>query len=267
MNVQNIEAAIPVASAVIRGRVVSDGLIEVGGRGGELKFRTPDAHRLIGVLPLGGAHRMLDLYELSFEDILDYLDGLSRHLRIETNAHLQRARDLSYRTAPTTPSLVDRQYAGLWRLFERERVRELADRTVGIGSLEGWIEQETLSGHTLSVRCFGTRTLHIVAGNAPMVSAMTIVRNAVLRSDAIIKAPSNDPFTALAIAETMCEFAPDHPITKHLAGLLSEASLVHLAHLEGDTPKPEGSSQMPQGPTLDTPTGNPMEGDAIVAPI
>jgi len=56
-------------------------------------------------------------------------------------------------------------------------------------------------------------------------------------------------------------------ITKHLAGLLSEASLVHVAHLEGDTPKPEGSSQMPQGPTPDAPTGNPMEGDAIVTPI
>jgi hypothetical protein len=67
----------------------------------------------------------------------------------------------------------------------------------------------------------------------------------------------------------MCGGSPiwKFSITKHLAGLLSEASLVHLAHLEGDTPKPEGSSQMPQGPTLDTPTGNPMEGDAIVAPI
>jgi hypothetical protein len=38
----------------------------------------------------------------------------------------------------------------------------------------------------------------------------------VLRSDAIIKAPSNDPFTALAIARTMIDMAPDHPITKHL---------------------------------------------------
>ena len=39
----------------------------------------------------------------------------------------------------------------------------------------------------------------------------------VLRSDAIIKAPSNDPFTALAIARTMVEMAPDHPLTKHLS--------------------------------------------------
>jgi hypothetical protein len=67
------------------------------------------------------------------------------------------------------------------------------------------------------VRCFGARALHIVAGNAPGISALTIVRNAILRSDALIKAPSNDPFTALAIAETMCAMAPEHPITQHLS--------------------------------------------------
>ncbi|MEJ8851762.1 acyl-CoA reductase [Variovorax rhizosphaerae] len=43
------------------------------------------------------------------------------------------------------------------------------------------------------------------------------MRNMVLRSDAIIKAPSNDPFTALAIARTMIEMAPVHPLTKHVS--------------------------------------------------
>ncbi|MDT4835681.1 Long-chain acyl-protein thioester reductase [compost metagenome] len=48
------------------------------------------------------------------------------------------------------------------------------------------------------------------------LSLWTIIRNMVLRSDAIIKAPSNDPFTALAIARTMVDMAPDHPLTRHL---------------------------------------------------
>ena len=33
----------------------------------------------------------------------------------------------------------------------------------------------------------------------------------------IIKAPSNDPLTAIAIARTLADVAPNHPITKHLA--------------------------------------------------
>jgi hypothetical protein len=44
-----------------------------------------------------------------------------------------------------------------------------------------------------------------------------VLRNALTRSDAIIKVPSNDPLTAMAIARTLADIAPDHPITRHLA--------------------------------------------------
>ena len=50
-----------------------------------------------------------------------------------------------------------------------------------------------------------------------MLGALTILRGAVTRGDTIIKVPSNDPFTTGAIARTMVDMAPDHPITKHLA--------------------------------------------------
>jgi hypothetical protein len=49
------------------------------------------------------------------------------------------------------------------------------------------------------------------------VSAVTIMRNTLTRSDMIIKTPSNDPLTAVAIARTMIDMAPDHPITRHLS--------------------------------------------------
>jgi len=58
--------------------------------------------------------------------------------------------------------------------------------------------------------------LHIPAGNGGLVSAVTILRSIVTRCDTIIKAPSNDPLTAIAIARTLADVAPDHPITRHL---------------------------------------------------
>jgi hypothetical protein len=42
------------------------------------------------------------------------------------------------------------------------------------------------------------------------------LRCAITRNDAIVKVPSNDPLTMCAIARTMIDMAPDHPITKHL---------------------------------------------------
>lgn len=206
----------PIAPMIVRGRIITDDLVEVGGRGGDLVFRTPDAHSHADLLPLGDPGRLADLYALSFEDILDYLEALGARLDMTANPHLREACRLSYLTAPTTPPIVDASYAALGGMFARGHIREMAEKTVGIRYLEGWVEEE-LDGLRLGVRCFGARALHIIAGNSPMIAALTIIRNAILRSDAIIKTPSNDPFTAPAIARTMIDLDPDHPITRHLS--------------------------------------------------
>jgi hypothetical protein len=207
----------PIAPMIIRGQVIDEHLVEVGGRGGDLAFLTPDWHRYADRLPLGNPTRLADLYKLSFDNILDYAGELGRRLDLASNKHLQEACELSYRTAPTTPSLVKASYLGLSRMLERDAIVEAVEQTVGVKYLEGWVRQRLLDGTELEVRCFGARTLHIVAGNAPGLSLLTILRNMVLRSDAIIKTPSNDPFTALAIARTMIDMAPEHPLTRHLS--------------------------------------------------
>ncbi|WP_394561100.1 acyl-CoA reductase [Aquipseudomonas alcaligenes] len=207
----------PIAPMVIRGEVITDNLIEVGGRGGDLAFLTPDARQYIDRLPLGNPAKLADLYALSFDDILDYAAALGECLVFDHNPYLQEACELSYRTAPTTPTIVKASYMGLHNLLSRPLITEMVESSVGVKYLEGWVKQRLLDGTELEVRCFGARTLHIVAGNAVGLSLWTIIRNMVLRSDAIIKAPSNDPFTALAIARTMVDMAPDHPLTKHLS--------------------------------------------------
>jgi hypothetical protein len=50
-----------------------------------------------------------------------------------------------------------------------------------------------------------------------VLSAVTVIRNSVARGDAIIKAPSNDPFTGIAVARTMIDMAPNHPLTRHIS--------------------------------------------------
>lgn len=207
----------PIAPMIIRGQVITDNLIEVGGRGGDLAFLTPDAHKYIDKLPLGNPARLADLYTLSFDDILDYAQALGERLDFASNPYLQEACELSYLTAPTTPTMVKGSYMGLRHMLTREAITEAVESTVGIKYLEGWVKQKLIDGTELETRCFGARTLHIVAGNATSLSLLTIIRNMVLRSDAIIKAPSNDPFTALAIARTMVDMAPEHPLTKHLS--------------------------------------------------
>ena len=206
-----------VAPAIIRGKIIRSELIKFGGRNGDLEFLTPDPATIVGRLPLGNPNRLSDVYQLSVDEILDYLLALGKELDLERNVHLQQALALTEKTAPMTPSLLRHQYKRIPSIFVREELEDMVSQ-IGRAYLDGWVLDRTTSrGAKRYVRAFGARALHIVAGNSPVLSAVTVIRNSVARGDAIIKAPSNDPFTGIAIARTMIDMAPDHPLTKHVS--------------------------------------------------
>jgi len=206
----------PISYAVLRGQVIESNLVEFGGRGGDIAFLAPDPHSIVDRLPLASPRLMEDLYTLSFEDILDYLAELGERLVLKNNPYLQEALEYSYDTAPTTRPIMDSFYHDMPFMFDKERIRGMVDFNIGIDHLESWVETR-INGTKAAIRAYGARTLHIVAGNGPVLGALTVLRGAVTRGDTLIKVPSNDPFTTGAIARTMVDMAPDHPVTKHLA--------------------------------------------------
>lgn len=202
---------------VIRGRIIDDEDLQFGGRRGGADFTAPDVKKHAKALPLDTPSALSDLYALTFEDILEYMGELHARMSFEGNRHLQEAFELARTTSGLTEPLLRRTYQMMRDCFEPAFVREFADSAVGVRYLEGWVEKRMANGALVSIRAIGARAVHIVAGNSPLVSSMTVMRNAVLRSDAIIKTPSNDPLTAAACARTMIEMAPDHPLTRHLS--------------------------------------------------
>lgn len=205
-----------IAPLIIRGEIVMDADVEHGGRNPGTRFMTPDVRKHLRRLPTRPSS-LADLYTVSFDEIVDYLAELGRRLAFDKNRHLQEALKLTTETSGLGPDILLNLYEGLGAVFTPDVVRTMADVNIGIPFLEGWVDIRDEGGSTSSVRAFGARSLHIVAGNVPTVSAMTIVRNAITRSDIIIKTPSNDPLTAAAIARTMIDMAPDHPITRHIS--------------------------------------------------
>ena len=201
----------------LRGQVITDDLVGFDTRIGAARFAAPDMGRYVEQLPLGSPAQMKDLYELSFDEILDVLAALGDALDFESNAHLQEAYEASLVANVLPAEMMKNSYRVLRPLFSRDNVTEIADSQVGLDYLNGWVPHTLRDGRELRVRAFGSRVLHIPAGNGGLVSAVTILRSVITRSDVIIKAPSNDPLTAIAIARTLADVAPNHPITKHLA--------------------------------------------------
>ncbi|MFC6061962.1 cytochrome P450 [Streptomyces ochraceiscleroticus] len=203
--------------AYLRGETVDARLITFSGRGQGEGFRAPDPAAFLERLPLGDPARMRDLYALTTDDVVAYLAELGPRLALSENALLQEALAHAADWSDLTPGVLRGCYERLPEFFAADAVREIAERAVGTAFLDGWATARTTDGWRASVRAVGSRAVHIIAGNSPEIAALTVIRNAVTRGDAIIKSPSNDPLTALAIARTMAATAPDHPLTRHLA--------------------------------------------------
>lgn len=222
----------------VRGEVIEDDLVTHGGRSA-FAFDATDVGRHLDRIPLRSPALLSDLHELPLDEIIDVLVELGAHLDLDTNVHLQAAYEAGLSAAPYPASMLRNSYVALPHVFERSRLEAMVEDGVGRAHLDGWVASTLDDGRQVAIRAFGARALHIPAGNGGVVSAMTIIRNALCRSDAIIKAPSNDPLTAMAIARTLADIAPDHPVTRHLVvgywkggDETVESALYHPRHIE-----------------------------------
>jgi hypothetical protein len=204
---------------IIRGKLIEDYALEFGGRHGGVAFETPDVSKYVDQLTLSTPSKLADLYALTFAEIAEYLEDLGQHLLFERNAHMQGAFELGRSTSGLSESVLRERFDLMPMIFGKQQVYGVAERSCGLDFLEGWVDQTASRqpGTSGLVRAFGTRAVHIVAGNVPDVSAMTVLRNAITRSDGIIKTPSNDPLTAAAVVRTMIDMAPDHALTRHIS--------------------------------------------------
>lgn len=198
---------------IIRGEVIEDYSVEYGGRQQGSQFRSANPVDYIERIVLNKPSAMADLYSLSIDEIADYLARLGERLTFSENAYMQEAFELSRKTSGLSEPILRSIYEGMPGMLVKESLLRSIDHTVGINYLDGWVAVRD----GVQVRAFGARTVHVIAGNAPAVGLATIIRNALTRGDAIIKAPSNDPLTTTAIARTMIEMDPNHPVTRHVS--------------------------------------------------
>ncbi|MFF3605772.1 acyl-CoA reductase [Streptomyces sp. NPDC002463] len=203
--------------AYVRGTTVTDRLVPFGGRPGRPAFHAPDPAALLPRLPLRDPSALRELHGLSTAEIIDLLTALGPLLTLEANPLLREALRTAAAWSDMTEPVLRAAYEGLPALFTREALHDVAEHTVGTRFLDGWVPVPGRDGRGAAVRAVGARTVHVIAGNHPMIAALTVIRNALTRSDAIVKTPSNDPLTAVAIARTLADAAPDHPLTRHLA--------------------------------------------------
>lgn len=148
-------------------------------------------------------------------EILDLLEQLGSWLDRDPEGAVERAFLASAGTNPLERGVLERSFRSLYRCFDRASlIFQVEQELGGTDVLDGWREVITPMGRKAAIRAFPPRLVHIVAGNAPGVTAMTVARGALTKGVHLLKLPSNDLFTAAAVLGGLAAVAPGHPVTR-----------------------------------------------------
>lgn len=153
-------------------------------------------------------------FDTPIADIVDFLVEVGKALDFDRNPHLQEAAARNARFGTLGARILENCYRDIARFFDRDAVEAEAAEALGtLDAVDGWRER-SVRGRTVHVRAFPPRIVHILAGNAPIVPPISIVRGAISKGVHLLKMPSNDLFTATALLRTMADVGPNHPVTR-----------------------------------------------------
>jgi hypothetical protein len=153
-------------------------------------------------------------FELPLDDVIDFLVAVGARLDLDTNEHLKHALEFSLPFSGLGARVLAQAYRGLPAVFERSSLVFQVEQEVGRAALDGWAEVTDPNGRLRRVRAYPPRLVHVLAGNTPGVTGITVARGALTKGVHLLKLPSNDLLTGTAILRTMAEVDPEHPVTQ-----------------------------------------------------
>jgi len=218
---------------VIKGRVVTGTDVEYGPARARFATPTLDLDSLVWPRREPGP-----AFDVPLSEIMDVLVQTGERLTRDPDGLLAEALEFSVLTSPLPRSVLERSYASLGRLFNRRSMEfQVQQELGGADVLDGWREVDGApSGRRHRTRAFPPRLIHVIAGNAPGVAALSVVRGALTKGVHLLKLPSNDLFTATAILRVLAAVAPGHPVTRSFSA----------AYWRGGDEKVEGLLFRPQ---------------------
>lgn len=201
---------------MIQGRLFDTASVEHASRDRGQSFSTPalDLDQLIW--PRSSEPPAANL---PIDQVIDFLVLVGERLDLDSNPYLRQALDDMTQVSELGPRVLENCYRDLCHMFQRSVLE--AELQCNLGSkdvVDGWKALD-LHGQKNRLRAYPPRLVHVLAGNSPMVAAMTVIRGALTKGVHLLKMPSNDLYTATAILRTMADLDPEHPVTRSFSAV------------------------------------------------
>ena len=200
---------------VIKGQLVTGATTVFGSPGAQFTTPALDLNQL--VWPRTGPGPAFDL---PLAEIMDVLVATGERMSRDPDGTMAQACAEAKKVSPLDPKVLEDDYARLGSHLNRGAMEAMVQHELGGADvLDGWRELVTGYGQTARVRAFPPRLVHILAGNAPGVSVLSIMRGALVKGVHLLKLPSNDLFTATAVLRVMAAVAPNHPVLRSFSAV------------------------------------------------
>ncbi|MBE8516967.1 long-chain-fatty-acyl-CoA reductase [Amycolatopsis sp. H6(2020)] len=155
-------------------------------------------------------------FDTPVAEIMDVLVELGSWLGRDPDGLVAGALAAARRTNPLPAGVLTEAYASLGRTFDRRAMEFMIEQELGGPDvLDGWRTITAApSGRPVRVRAFPARVVHVLAGNAPGVGAVSLLRAALTKGVNLFKLPSNDLYSTSLLLAGLHAVAPGHPTTR-----------------------------------------------------
>jgi len=124
------------------------------------------------------------------DEIIDVLVATGERMKADPSGYLAEAFEAMALVGDLDRGVLQRAYQHLPHMFTREWMEFLIKGELGgIDLLDGWRTVTDPGGRTSQYRAFPPRLVHVLAGNAPGVAAISIIRGALTKGINLLKCP------------------------------------------------------------------------------
>ncbi len=159
----------------------------------------------------------VNLADVSLQEIVTFLNRAGQLWKNEEYARrrlyireLRRLHGYSQKMAETEADLISTTLRAHTQMHDMVAV-ELGHRAI----MDHWIRREDAE-----VRAYPRGTsVHVLPGNVPYSTTVSLLRALVTKNAAVLKYSAGEPATAVALAQSLCDVDPDHPVTKSVCAV------------------------------------------------
>jgi hypothetical protein len=201
----------------VRGKVVEGAAVRHRSRDLGVDFLTPaiDLDALITPRTEPGP-----LFDVRLDEILDFLAQTGEAMKRDVNGHLAACVDQMSLTNVLPRGVIEQNVTMAAEVLNKPRLREYAERNLGdVRLLDQWVPHIDSTGRKSFTRAFPPRLIHVLPGNSPVPSVLSIALGAMCKAVNLFKMGSSDPFMAVAFLRAMLDVDPDHPVPRSMSAV------------------------------------------------